>query len=615
MTRSAVAEPNTRDTAHLLRRFWSYASVYRRWIWIGLLMIPVVAAMTALRPLLLKHAIDVDLQNADPLGLRVTGLAFMVAVVAEFLAQATQVYAFQRAGHASIGNLRRSIFEHVLRLPARFFDMHPVGGLLTRSTSDVEAVSDTLSLGVVTIVTDIVMIASILVAMFSLSVPLSLASLVVAPILVVLVRYFSAALRRLQLETRRAHGIQVGYLAEQLAGITVVQLFGRERAASAEYQRLGQRYLRATKLANIYDALLYSLMDGIGALCIAVLLYFAAGSLAHDSGVTLGLLFAFVDYLQRIFVPIREFSGKLATIQRATASLERIYGLLDTPAEPRRFVGPDPLTAWRGGLRIRDLWFRYRDDGPDVLKGISFDVAPGEVVAIVGRTGSGKTSLGRVLTRFYEGYRGSVEFVLPDGGRELRELDPISLRHHLLMVQQDVFLFDADVAYNVALGDPAVRDQPDKLEAALRTVQADTFLRERGGTSYHVGERGKRLSAGEAQLVAFARVAARSPDFLVLDEATASVDSLTEARVQAAIEQLFRGRSAIVIAHRLSTVRRADKILVLKAGQIVEQGNHETLLASGGMYAELHRAGFRDPEGSEAPGHALREPYIQDSEG
>lgn len=593
----------TRGTGPALRRFWAYVRPHRGWLWIGLVMIPVVAGVSAVRPLLVKHAIDSDIAVGDALGLRVTALLFLVAVMAEFFASAVQVYALQRVGYLTISDLRRAIFRHVIRLPARFYDRTPIGSLLSRSTSDVEALSETLAFGVFTILTDVAVILSIVAAMFALEPRLTLISLAVAPLLALTVRYFSARLRALQLEIRKAQSVQSGYLAEQLAGVTVVQLFGREAATAAEYERLGGRYLRATKTANWYDASLYSLMDGISAMCVALLIYFAAPQLfpatAAATGVTIGLLFAFIDYLQRVFVPIREFSAKLATIQRAVASLERIYALLDEPAEARSDAAPvaaDPLRGFHGGVAVRDLRFRYRPDAGEVLRGVSFDIAPGEIVAVVGRTGSGKTSLGRILTRTYDSYAGSVRFMTADGGVEAREVVPDALRAKILMVQQDVFLFNDDVAFNVSLGEPGLADDPARIEAALRTVQAADFIAARGGLGFVVGERGRNLSAGEAQLLAFARVAARAPALLILDEATASVDSMTEHRVQAAIEELLRGRSVLVIAHRLSTVRRADKILVMQGGEIVEQGKHDALLARGGVYAELYRMGFKEPE-------------------
>ncbi len=584
-----------------LRRFWTYARPHRRWMWLGLAMIPVVAAVSALRPLLVKQAIDGDIVAGDAYGLRFTAMLFLVAVMAEFFASAVQVYALQRVGYVTISDLRRAIFRHVIRLPARFYDRTPIGNLLSRSTSDIEALSETLAFGVFTILTDIAVIVAIVAAMFMLDARLTLISLAVAPVLAILVRYFSARLRALQLEIRKAQSVQSGYLAEQLAGVTVTQLFGREPATAAEFERLGGRYLRATKTANWYDASLYSLMDGISALCVALLIYYAAPELfpatAAGTGVTLGLLFAFIDYLQRVFVPIREFSAKLATIQRAVASLERIYSLLDEPAEARSAPGAaDPLLGFTGGVSVRDLRFRYRDDAPEVLRGISFDIAPGEIVAVVGRTGSGKTSLGRILTRTYDEYAGSVQLHTPTGAVEVRDVVPDALRSHVLMVQQDVFLFNDDVAQNVSLGEPGLAGDPARIEAALRTVQAMDFVSARGGLGFVVGERGRNLSSGEQQLLAFARVAARAPTLLILDEATASVDSMTEHKVQAAIEELLRGRSVLVIAHRLSTVRRADKILVMSAGEVVEQGTHEALLARGGVYAELYRMGFKEPE-------------------
>ena len=593
-------ERSQAGTFALLRRFWSFAQPYRRLFVLGMAMIPFVAGLSTLRPLLVKQIVDVHIANNDATGVRVMALFFLMAVMAEFLCQAFQINALQRAGHRTISDARRTVFAHVLRLPARFFDRHPVGSLLTRTTSDVEALSETLSFGVFTIITDVVMILAIIVAMFALDAKLAIITLALAPVLVVLVRMFSAILRRLQLEVRKAQAVQTGYLAEQLAGITVVQLFRREQAAHAEYERLGRRYLRATKQANIYDALLYSLMDGIAAMSVAVMLYVAAPDVLVERGaITLGLLFAFIEYLQRIFVPIREFSGKLATIQRAVASLERIYGLLDEPGETRAEAGSrNPLDDWRGGLRVRDLSFRYKEGGEDVLKHVEFDVEPGEVVAVVGRTGSGKTTLGRILTRSYDGYRGSVAFDVGRGSVELRDIAPDHLRQAILMAQQDTFLFDDDVGFNVSLGQPALVDEPARMTRALEVVQAREFVEARGGLEFQVGERGNGMSVGEAQLVAFARIAARSPTMLVLDEATASVDSMTERKVQAAIERLFGGRTVLVIAHRLSTVRRADRILVFSDGRIVEQGRHADLIARGGEYAELYRMGFRDADGS-----------------
>ncbi|TPV97237.1 MAG: ABC transporter ATP-binding protein [Myxococcales bacterium FL481] len=593
---SAAADASSRSAWALLRRFWQFAAPHRVWILIGISVIPIVSGLAMWRPLLVKEAVDVQIPAGDVAGLRTVAWWFVAAVLIEFGAQALQVYALQRGGHATITDLRRAIFAHALRLPARYYDRHPIGSLLSRTTNDVQTLSETLSFGVFTILTDMAMIGTILVAMFVLNFELALISLSAAPVLILIVRYFAYVLRGLQLEIRKAQGVQTGYLAEQLTGIATVQLYGREAAARDTHAQLGRRYLRATTMANVFDALLFSVMDGMSAFCIALLIYFAAPDVSvGGDAITLGLLFAFVDYLQRIFVPIREFSNKLATIQRAVASLERIYELLDETPEARATVGAaDPLANWNGAIEATNLSFAYSADGEDVVREASFSIAAGEVVAVVGRTGSGKSSLARILTRFYDGYRGQIRLKTASGDLELRDVLPDHLRRHVLMVNQDVFLFNDTVAYNVGLGDHTVADSGAAIDGALELVSAAGFLRERGGQQLVVGERGSDLSAGEAQLLAFARVALRRPQLLILDEATASIDSETEAVVQSAIERLVRGRSVLVIAHRLSTIRHAHKILVMDRGRLVEQGTHEELLARGGRYTELYRSGFAD---------------------
>lgn len=592
--------PATASVLPMLRRFWPFSSGVRGWLLLGLSMIPVLAAATAARPLLLERAVDHHLATSDLEGLHRVATLFFAVLIAEFVATGVQTYGLQRAGHVTIADFRAGIFQHVLRLPMRFYDKNPIGALLSRTTSDVEALSETLSFGVFTIITDVVKVLVILVAMLLLDLRLTLISLSIAPFLFLIVRGFSSVLRRLQLEIRKAMSIRSGFLAEQLAGITVVQLFGREDAAHREYEDLGSRYLSATKRANIFDALLYSIMDGTAGFSIAMLLWFAIpseqlGAVASSPVVGAGLLWAFIEYLRQIFVPIREFSGKIATIQRAAASLERVFGLLDEEIERQPVAGESQrLDGWTGRMTVEDLRFAYDADGSDVLGGLNFHIDAGEVVAVVGRTGSGKSSLGRVLTSLYDGYRGSIRLAAKAGDVELREVAPATLRSSILMVPQDVFLFDEDVGFNAALGAPGASEA--EVLAALDTVQIREAIDARGGLSLPVGERGAQLSVGERQLVAFARVALQRPKLLILDEATANVDSETEQKVQTAIEHLFEGQTVLVVAHRLSTIRHADRILVMDDGDIVESGSHAELMARDGVYAELIRHGLREEE-------------------
>lgn len=596
----SAANPSTAPVLPMLRRLWPFSAGARGLLYVGLSMIPLLAATTAARPLLLERAVDKHLAISDLPGLHRVAMMFFAVLIAEFLATGIQTYGLQRAGHVTIAKFRSRIFEHVLRLPMRFYDKNPIGALLSRTTSDVEALSETLSFGVFTIITDAVKVVVILAAMLMLDLRLTLISLSIAPFLFLIVRVFASVLRRLQLEIRKAMSIRSGFLAEQLAGITVVQLFGHEDAAHREYEDLGGRYLSATKRANVFDALLYSIMDGTAGFSIAMLFWFAIpvehlGVAASHPVVGAGLLWAFIEYLRQIFIPIREFSGKIATIQRAAASLERVFGLLDEEIE-RQPEARDAraLEGWNGKVVVDDLRFAYGAHGGDVLNGLNFHINEGEVVAVVGRTGSGKSSLGRVLTSLYDGYRGSILLTGSDAEVELRDVAPATLRSSILMVPQDVFLFDEDVGFNAALG--ATEADEAAVLGALDTVQIREAIDARGGLSLRVGERGAQLSVGERQLVAFARVALRRPKLLILDEATANVDSETEQKVQAAIERLFEGQTVLVVAHRLSTIRHADRILVMDEGKIVESGSHGDLMELDGVYAELIRHGLREEE-------------------
>jgi ATP-binding cassette subfamily B multidrug efflux pump len=410
------------------------------------------------------------------------------------------------------------------------------------------------------------------------------------PILLGVLEFLRRRLKTLYLDIRDALASINAYLAERIDGVVVIQLFGAEQGTHQAFDKRNRKFRDLTSRSNVFDSLMYAVVDGVGSMFVAVILAVGAGILADAVGLgwlgtearSAGLLVAFIDYMQRLFRPLRDASGKIAVIQRAAASLEKIDELFAgaVPASP----GTDALALLDGHIVMKDVWFRYDEAGADVLRGINLEVKPGEVVAIVGATGSGKTTLGRILDKSYEGYRGSIQI----DGSELSLIKTADLRRQLAAVRQDIQLFGATVRFNVGLDNPSISNEMQVDASAV--VRADDMV-ERLGWDHLLRERGADLSLGEAQLLTFARAMAHDPVVVIMDEATASIDSLTERRIQEATAAIMTKKTAIVIAHRLSTIKGADRIAVMDHGQIAELGTHEELLIRGGLYARLVAAG------------------------
>ena len=591
-TSKQAPRSRSKDLA-LLSACWPYARPDRHWLVLGLCAVPLMSLAGLAQPYLVKVAIDGPISAAlhtrgGGLGPELTGIAllFLCAVLAEFGFRGWQLYALQRAGYAMLARLRRAVFAHVLRQGAAFFDTRATGNLLSRTTTDVEALGEVLTFGIVGIVGDVFDIVSILGAMVWLDVRLTGMSLLCAPLIVVVVNVFRSGLRRQSTTIRRSMSQASGYFQEALAGARIVQLHGREQATLEEYQKLNYEYLKAYRISNWYDASLYAVMDGVSSLCIALLVWYGGGR-SVAGAVSLGLLVAFIQYIQRVFIPVRELSSKVATIERALAALERIFTLLgdDASLPDGDYAAPQV----RGHLRVQDLHFGY-DSRTEVLHGVSLEVQPGEVVALVGPTGSGKSTLAKLLTRLYEVPPGAIEL----DGVPLERWQLEGLRRAVGVVQQDVVLFSGTIYDNVALGREGVTREA--VLAALGDAQLGEVTARLGGLDAILSESGSNLSAGERQLLSIARVLALDPPLVVLDEATANIDSETERAVQQALERVFAGRTAVVVAHRLSTIRRADRIVVLQAGRIAEVGNHAALMAAGGLYAHLVETALRQAE-------------------
>jgi ATP-binding cassette, subfamily B, multidrug efflux pump len=596
--KDAAVPSAKRSNRALIVRYWRYARDDRAWLAVGLVGVPLMSLAGLAQPWLLKEAIDGPISAAlnhadkptDHLSLAAISLIFLVAVVGEYVLRGTQLYALQRLGYRSLERLRQAIYEGVVGQGLGFFDRRSTGSLLSRSTNDVEALGEVLAFGMVGIIGDIIDIIAIAAAMLWLDVRLTLVSLVVAPFVVLLVNRFRAGLRYWSVEIRVANAASAGFFSEAVAGRAIVQQHGREQQTMREYKTLNHRYLRAYHRANWYDASLYAIMDGVSGLAVAALIWYGAGQNLRGA-VSLGLLVAFIQYIQRLFVPVRELSGKFATIERAFASLDRIFDLLDV--DERLPEGDHAPETVRGELELRDLTFAYRQGDAPVLQEIALRVRPGEVVAIVGPTGSGKSTIGKLLCRLYAAPAGSV--VLDGVAVELWQRE--ALRAAIGVVAQDVVTFSGTMRANVTLGREDVDDAA--VERALHDARLTERVARMGGLGAYVAEHGANLSAGERQLLSIARVLVRDPPIVVLDEATANVDPVTERDVTAAIERVLEGRTVLVVAHRLSTIRRADRIVFLDRGRIVEQGSHDELIAAKGAYARLVDAAVRDDAGGE----------------
>ena len=583
--------------AELARRLWRFVRPHRKVFFLSLLLLPVHQLFNLVQPLLLKSGIDaVGVGNGA--ALFTTGVLFFGALLAEAAAYFFQYYLSMLVAQRSLADLRVEMFSHVQRLPMSYFDRNPVGRVMTRMTTDVDVLQEMFAAGALNLVADVVLIAAIVAIMLLLHPGLALVSLALIPVLLLAINVFRLKARHAYRLIRSRIARVNAYLGEAIPGMTVIQLFNRQDRSFREFDDLNRSHRDAIQQSNVYEASLFSMVEAAGSLSIALLLWYGGGEVLQGV-VGIGTFVAFSEYIRRLFVPLRDFSNKYAVIQAAMTAAERIFELLDTPREapgrPAPAAAPAVVNPHRGAVEFRGVWFGYRPGDP-VLKGVSFKVEPGERVAVVGATGSGKTTTIKLMGRFYDVDRGVVRM----GGRDVRDWDLDALRRHMGVVLQDVFLFSGDILSNLQLGN---RDIPeDRVRAAVRSANAEGFIRRLpGGLRATLNERGGNLSAGQRQLLALVRMFVLDPEVLVLDEATSSVDTETEFLVQGAFEKVMANRTCLVIAHRLSTVRNADRIVVFHRGVIRETGSHDQLMERRGVYYRLHQLQFQGEEGAAGP--------------
>jgi ATP-binding cassette subfamily B protein len=567
---------------HLMKRLLRYLAPYRWWIVLAVAILLISSLFTLIGPYLVKVAIDEHIRPRNLTGFNRIALFYLAALFGAFLFRYLQTVLTYWIGQRAMLDLRMEVFSHIEGQSLSFFDRNPVGRLMTRVGSDVEVLQEMLSMGVITIFGDIFTLTGIVIAMLIINWRLALVSFVVLPLLFGATLLFRSRVRSSFRIIRKKVSAMNAFLNEHISGMVVVKLFNRERTAAKRFETINDEHRQAFLKAIFYYAVFFPTVEVIGALAIALLLGY--GGLQILAGaMTFGALVAFIEYLEKFYRPVQDLAEKYNILQSAMAASERIFAILDTKPGIVDCFEPTPLERSRGEIAFRHVQFAYKA-GEDVLHDVSFTVDPAEMVAIVGATGAGKTSLISLLTRLYEPQGGSI---LLDG-RDIREYSQASLRRQMAVVLQEVFLFSGTVRENISLGNVDITG--DMVEEAARRVQADTFIRRLPkGYDTEVGERGEILSVGQKQLLSFARALAHDPPILILDEATSSVDAETEALIQEALDVLFAGRTSIVIAHRLSTIMGSDRIVTIHKGRIRETGTHRELVRREGVYSKLYR--------------------------
>jgi ATP-binding cassette subfamily B protein len=568
----------------LLRRLWPFLKPHAKFVVASLALLVVITALGLARPLVMGDVVK-QAEAKSAAGLMRDGAILAGLLVVFQVLSFVQSYIMQIAGARSMADLRRTIFLFLQRVRLGYYDRTPVGRLVTRATNDVDAIGEAFASGVFNAMGDLISLVGIVIMMLALDWRLSLIAFAALPVVALVVNWVRRRARQAFRDIRTKTARLNAFLNEQVNGIAVVQAFTRQEAMYKDFDEINQQYRDANKRSIYYDALLDAAIEMVGTLCVASILFWAGLNHIGDHAVSFALVVTFTQYVKQFFEPVSMLSQRYTILQSAMAGAERVFELLDLKEiEPEsKSVDAPPPAKGDEMVALDRVTFEYKAGVP-VLRDVSLAAKRGEKIALVGATGAGKTTVASLLLRLYEAKSGSVRVL----GRDVKDYEPRALRRLFSAVPQDVFLFAGTILSNIAMTDP----EPNReraLEALRRIGALELFMKRDGGLDARVDERGANFSGGERQLLAFARAVYRDAQILILDEATASVDSDTEARLQVALEAVMEGRTSIVIAHRLSTIRAADRIVVFHKGVVAETGTHDELLAKGGLYARLYR--------------------------
>ncbi|MGB4853823.1 MAG: ABC transporter ATP-binding protein [Ignavibacteria bacterium] len=573
--------------SQIMKRLLSYFKPYYKHIIIATILTITISALAAIRPRLTAVAIDDKIMNKDFPGLQTIVLIMLGTLILQGIIQYGMTYLTSWIGQKIIYDLRKKIFDHILKLDLKFFDRNPIGRVVTRVTGDVEVLFEVFSSGLVTAFGDIFLILWVLYFMFTLDYKLALVTLSVLPVLI----YATSVFRKRVRDSYRRIRILVAklnaYIQEHVTGILIVQYFGKEKRTIAEFETINRDHTDQNNKSVFYYAVFFPIVELIGAVSAGLIIWYGGGQVVQGA-VSIGVIISFIQFTEMFFRPIRDLSEKYNILQTAMASSERIFSLLDEKPEIKDSDVNEKAVIKNGSIEFKNVFFAYNNDD-FVLKNVSFKINDGEKVAFVGATGAGKSTIINLLSRFYEINSGMISI----DGTDIKKIKQKELRKYIAIVLQDVFLFSGSIRSNITLGNKDISEQ--SVLTAIDNVGLSRFINSLPDKLDHpVNERGSTLSVGQKQLISFARALVIDPKILILDEATSSVDTNTEMLIQDAIRKLIEGRTSIIIAHRLSTIQKCDKIIVMHKGEIKEMGTHQELLENNGLYYKLYQLQYKE---------------------